>query len=117
MNLLSHAVIYRGIVYYNTIVSLDGTEVRLIPYREECEATSFVNGVLLFMMVQGNTDGCAEALDDILSECDGLDEVIDRVRPLSEMQPSEVGNRSLTLFSLWPGVRIMAERIDAVVCR
>ncbi|MCM1518272.1 MAG: hypothetical protein NC117_06510 [Pseudoflavonifractor sp.] len=115
-SLLSHAVIYRGIVYYNTIVMLDGIDVRLVPYREECEATSFVNGVLLFVDDNGNPDSVTALLDDILCGCDGLEEVIDSVRSLSDNDRT-AGGSGLTLFALWPDVRIMARGIGMVVCR
>ena len=99
MNWLSHAVIWRGVVYYNVTISMDNGVAMLKPYLEECEATSFINGVILISDSTGQ-------VEEIVEECADIEEVIDAI--IHDVTiPTETRCHDNTLIAVWPGVRIL----------
>lgn len=114
MNWLSHAVIWKGVVYYNTIVSVGQHEAILYPYREECESTSFINGVILILEIEpGNINAIVGELGNIIEDCADIEEVIDAIlREVPMEMPYDDARHDYSLISLWPGVRILASGVS-----
>lgn len=106
MNWLSHAVIWRGVVYYNVTISMDNGVAMLKPYLEECEATTFINGVILISDSTGQVEEIVSRLEEIVEECADIEEVIDAI--IHDVTiPTETRCHDNTLIAVWPGVRIL----------
>ena len=115
MNWLSHAVIWRGVVYYNTIISMDNGVAMLKPYVEECEATSFINGVIVIVNSPEPMGGIVSQLEEIVEGCADIEEVIDAiVRDISIWTPIDPQCDNTTIIAAWPGVRILKSGVRIV---
>lgn len=80
MRYFSHAVIYRGVVYYGMMVGMENGHPLLTPYKGECEATVFINGVILVLPTAFMESSVMDDLAEIASDALGVEELIDALR-------------------------------------
>lgn len=107
MKYLCHAVLHRGIVYYNTIIDVN-QKVALLAYHGEEEATVFVNGIIAIIDYNKFPGNIINDLRDIVDECEGVEEIIDAVNPYlttNELFVFEEG--AFMLLAISPEIQIL----------
>ncbi len=108
MKYLCHAVLHRGIVYYNTIINVNQNSVSLLAYQGEEEATAFVNGIIAIVDYRSLSEKCINDLCDIVDECDDIEEMIDAVNPyMTSKDMFVIDNSSFGLLSISPEIKIL----------
>ncbi len=111
MKYLCHAVLHRGIVYYNTIINTNQGIIKLSGFQGEEEATAFVNGIIAVLDASKVDDDLFDELQDIIDECgDGIESQIESLMPFLSARnlflPYDIDNGApaFVLLSISPNI-------------
>lgn len=111
MKFLSHAVIHRGIIYYNTIINTDQNRIALSGYYGEEESTIFINGIIIVVSSINITDTLFTSLQEILdNNCYDIEEAIDKINLWLGEHNLFVNNdsNSFSLISISPELKLLS---------
>ena len=110
MKYLCHAVLHRGIVYYNTIIQTIDGKVLLSPYREEEEATVFINGIIAVLDAKLLQKCFIDELRDVVDDSVGIEDTIDAIIPYIESKQLFISDEircDSVLLAISPDIRVL----------